>query len=245
MSQTGVLIVCASPHKGGTTERLARILQDGLARDATHVEVTLLHLAGKKLSGCLHCGACKKGGICSLARTDDCEAAFSAMRNASLVLWLSPVYFYGLPAQAKALIDRSQRFYESRACEHSKAANALCPRALSLFVSGRRKGDMLFAGSHLALKYFFAALGITYAGSLALRGLEAPSDVIAETKQDLLRAAKILAHSIEKDCPDIARTITKACPRIENALPAYATNFHNQQTNNSQISQGFTQGMTL
>ena len=131
-----------------------------------------------------------------------------------------PLSSYGLPAQAKALIDRSQRFYESRACEHNKAANALCPRALSLFVSGRRKGDMLFAGSHLALKYFFAALGITYAGSLALRGLEAPSDVTAETKQDLLRAAKILAHSIEKDCPDIASAITKACPRIENALPA-------------------------
>ena len=178
------------------------------------------NLAGKKLSGCLHCGACKKDGTCSLGKTDDCEAAFSAMLNASLVLWLSPVYFYGLPAQAKALIDRSQRFYESRACEHNKAANALCPRALSLFVSGRRKGDMLFAGSHLALKYFFAALGIPYAGSLALRGLEAPSDIGAETEQDLLRAAKILAHSIEKDCPDIASAITKACPRIENALPA-------------------------
>ena len=145
---------------------------------------------------------------------------FRHAHNASLVLWLSPVYFYGLPAQAKALIDRSQRFYESRACEHSKAANAPCPRALSLFVSGRRKGDMLFAGSHLALKYFFAALGIPYAGSLALRGLEAPSDIGAEAEQDLLRAAKILAHSIEKDCPDIASAITKACPRIENALPA-------------------------
>ena len=241
MSRTSILVVCASPHKGGTTETLARIIQDSLARETDKLAVTLLALSGKKLSGCLHCGSCKKDGFCSLRDKDDCEAVFSAMRKHSLVLWLSPVYFYGLPAQAKALVDRSQRFYEypeSRA--HERAFGACGSRALSILVSGRKKGNMLFAGSHLALKYFFSALGITYKGSLALRGLEAPSDIGGETRQEIAHAARTLARCIATGTQDLASALQESCPLFGNAMPAQARDPYS----NIQISQSFRQGMT-
>ena len=210
-----ILLLCASPHKGGTTEKLARLLQKGLA---SHASVSRILLAGKSLAGCLHCGACKKDGLCVLQDRDECEAIFAAMRKASLVIWLSPVYFYGLPAQAKALVDRSQRFYEAAMACHAKDA-PVRPRALAFLVAGRTRGKHLFTGSHLALRYFFAALGLDFAGSLALRGLEEPADMGPEEERQIAHTAALIAGFYQGAIAGPVQSIACACPLFEDADP--------------------------
>ena len=72
-------------------------------------EIALQEKHIRPCRGCQSCDAAPH--VCPLARTDDAEAIFAAIAAADVVLWTSPVYFYGLPAQAKALVDRSQRIW--------------------------------------------------------------------------------------------------------------------------------------
>ena len=64
--------------------------------------------------GCRHCGGCGRvPHACARAPFDDCEAVFARLAGASFIVFVAPIYNYGLPAQFKALVDRSQRFYEA------------------------------------------------------------------------------------------------------------------------------------
>ncbi len=160
----------------------------------------LVSLWDKKLAGCIHCDACAKAPhACPLAASDDCEELFSLIRSHEHVLWISPVYFYGLPSQAKALIDRGQRLYNA-----SLAASAVpavseaqdVPEqgsSTALFLAGQTGGAKLFEGSRLSVKYFMAAIGCPMKKACALRGINTPDDVTPGIEEALLELGRILA----------------------------------------------------
>ena len=93
-----------------------------------------------------------------------------------MVLWTSPVYFYGLPAQAKALVDRSQRIWAG--VEAGRPAGK-GPLVLAALAAARPRGEQLFTGSLLGLKYFFASFGARIADTRTLRGLACPEDLLS------------------------------------------------------------------
>ncbi len=182
------LILAASPNARGTTARVGDMLAQAM-EEAFGQEAAVLSLAGLELLGCTHCGGCATPPhACVLAKRDECERIFQAMHEAQNVVWLSPVYFYGLPAQAKALVDRSQRLYEKARHEFPDFPAALPPmrgRALCLFLCGRPRGKRLFVGSHLALKYFFASFGLGHEVSFCLPGVEEPKSLPKPLGDDL------------------------------------------------------------
>ena len=98
-------------------------------------------------------------------RRSDPEAVFAAIAAADVVLWTSPVYFYGLPAQAKALVDRSQRIW---AGVEGGPTGRQRPPGAGGSGGGPSAREQLFTGSLLGLKYFFASFG-------ARIGIPAPS----------------------------------------------------------------------
>ena len=104
-----ILSLLGSPRANGTTHRMARLVAGGLSGGGPVEEIALQEKHIRPCRGCQSCDAAPH--VCPLARTDDAEAVFAAIAAADVVLWTSPVYFYGLPAQAKALVDRSQRIW--------------------------------------------------------------------------------------------------------------------------------------
>ncbi len=97
-----VVILNASPRKGGNSEVLCEQFMKG-AKEAGH-EVEKIDLRTKKLSPCLACDGCAKTHRCVLA--DDMASIFQAMLCADVIVLSSPVYFYSVSAQMKILIDR-------------------------------------------------------------------------------------------------------------------------------------------
>ena len=191
-----LLILCCSPHAGGSAARAARIIAKGASEKGP--APNLVSLWDKKLCGCIHCDACAKAPhACPLAAKDDCEELFSLIRSHDHVLWISPVYFYGLPSQAKALIDRGQRFYNaspaSSASEKEPAPGTKSSTAL--FLAGQTRGAKLFEGSRLSVKYFMGAIGCPVNMACALRGINAPDDVTPAIEEALLGLGRILAGS--------------------------------------------------
>lgn len=98
-----VLIISSSPRKGGNSD----ILCDQFAKGALEVghKVEKIRVAEKNIGYCRACYACKNSGKCVI--NDDMAEVLQKMIDADVIVLASPVYFYSVDAQLKALIDRT------------------------------------------------------------------------------------------------------------------------------------------
>ena len=102
-----VLILSASPRKGGNSETLCAEFTRGAEESGNTVEMVRLH--GKKMGFCTACYACKKTGKC--VQKDDVADILDKMAAADVIVLSTPVYFYQMNAQMKTLIDRTMACY--------------------------------------------------------------------------------------------------------------------------------------
>ena len=99
-----VLILSGSPRKGGNSDMLCDEFMRG-AKEAGH-DVEKIRVATKKIDYCHACYYCQKsGGVCAIK--DDMADVLQKMIDADVIVLASPVYFYSIDAQLKALIDRT------------------------------------------------------------------------------------------------------------------------------------------
>ncbi len=99
-----VLILSGSPRKGGNSDLLCDQFLKG-ATEAGH-KVEKVFLGEKKIAYCKACYYCtNNGGKCAIQ--DDMSEILDKMQAAHVIVMASPVYFYSIDAQMKAVIDRS------------------------------------------------------------------------------------------------------------------------------------------
>ncbi|WP_195282392.1 flavodoxin family protein [Harryflintia acetispora] len=99
-----VLIIVSSPRKGGNSETLAQRFAAGAVKAGNTVETVLLR--DKRISPCIACEACLKyGGNC--VQKDDMAEILEKMIAADVIVLSTPVYYYSISAQLKAMIDRT------------------------------------------------------------------------------------------------------------------------------------------
>lgn len=99
-----VLILSGSPRKGGNSDLLCDAFLRGAIESGNQVEK--IFLRDKKIGYCTACYYCKKsGGKCAIQ--DDMAEILDKIRAADVIVMASPVYFYSVDAQMKAVIDRS------------------------------------------------------------------------------------------------------------------------------------------
>lgn len=99
-----VLILSGSPRKGGNSD----VLCDQFAKGATESgnQVEKIRVSEKKIGFCFGCYYCSNhGGEC--VQKDDMAQVLQKMIDADVIVLASPVYFYSIDAQLKALIDRT------------------------------------------------------------------------------------------------------------------------------------------
>ncbi len=98
-----ILILSGSPRKGGNSD----LLCDQFAKGALEAgnEVEKIRVAEKNIACCRACYACKNTGVCVIK--DDMADLLQKMIDADVIVLASPVYFYSIDAQLKAVIDRT------------------------------------------------------------------------------------------------------------------------------------------
>lgn len=101
-----VLIISGSPRKNGNTQALCDNFYRGAAEAGNEVE--MISLSGKKIGFCTACYACHNGAC---PQHDDAPEIVQKMLGADVIVLATPVYFYTMSAQLKALIDRSVMVY--------------------------------------------------------------------------------------------------------------------------------------
>lgn len=98
-----VLVISGSPREKGNSDQLCEAFIEG-AKEAGH-EVDKIDVREKKIGFCFACYACRETHQCF--QKDDMEKILEKIVAADVVVMASPVYFYSIDAQMKALIDRT------------------------------------------------------------------------------------------------------------------------------------------
>jgi multimeric flavodoxin WrbA len=185
-----VLGIMGSPRRQGNTEILLDKALAGAKEAGAEVEKVVI--SQLKISPCLEIYDCLKDGNCAIK--DDMQWLYEKLLEADHIIFASPIFFYSITSQAKAIVDRCQALWVRRhILGMGKDDNRI---RKGVFISmGATRGKRLFDGAVLTVKYFFDAIGMEYAGDLLIRGIDAKA-LIKEhptALQDAFRLGQQLA----------------------------------------------------
>lgn len=113
-----IVVLEGSPNKNDSSNLLAEQFSQG-AKEAGH-SVQIIDVAHANIhpcTGCIHCGY---EGPCS--QKDDVDGIRKKILDADMIIFVTPLYYHGMSAQLKILIDRFCAFNSSIQRKHMKSA---------------------------------------------------------------------------------------------------------------------------
>ena len=100
-----LLILNGSPRMKGTTKKALSLLKESISLNMKDVEINFYDISKMNLSACLNCDGCRRnGGTCVVA--DDGIFLQEKVFEADTLIIGSPVYWWGISAQLKMVIDK-------------------------------------------------------------------------------------------------------------------------------------------
>lgn len=113
-----IVVLMGSPNRNGSTSLLAEEFAQG-ARDAGH-DVSVVDIAHADIhpcTGCVHCGYEEP-----CVQHDDVDAIKQQILASDMVVFATPLYYYGMSAQLKTMVDRFCAFNSSLTRKQMKSA---------------------------------------------------------------------------------------------------------------------------
>jgi multimeric flavodoxin WrbA len=163
-----------SPRKKGNSDQLLAAVMQGL--ESYGVRTRTIQVPRQNIEPCKELTVCEKKGLCPIK--DDMEREiYALLRQADIIIAASPVFFYNVSAQLKALIDRCQALWARKYMLKLNDPGHRTRKGYLLAV-GASSGKQLFDGFHLTAKYFYDAVAARYTGSLTFRGVEGRGDIL-------------------------------------------------------------------
>lgn len=112
-----IVILEGSPNKNGSSNMLAENFIRGVKESGN--EVVIIDAAHCRISPCKGCIACGYDGPC--VQKDDMEWIKEEILSADMLAFVTPLYYYGMSAQLKILVDRFCAFNGSIQRKHMKS----------------------------------------------------------------------------------------------------------------------------
>ncbi len=190
LKQKKVLVLQGSPKEDGNTNFLLERFIEGL--EGAGVDLFIIQPYKLDIKGCKDCEKCDTEEQCVIK--DDMIPIYELISKSSAIVVATPIFFYSLPSELKAVIDRCQIFY-TKGKRDSKKERRLKPGYF--FAIGASSGKRLFDGAKLTIRYFFDAIGVEYRDELFLRGIESKSDFTKEHIEKINNIASNLIKQIE------------------------------------------------
>jgi len=193
-----VLGIVCSPRRRGNTEIL---VDEALASaEDSGAEVELVTVSGKNIAPCDGCESCIITGKCRIE--DDMQEIYSKLSEADGIIFGTPVYFWSVTAQAKAIIDRTYVLWRDGRRLRNKVAGVVV-------VGGRAGTSHAFSVFHnfFTLHRMTSAAGaIAYASEEEIKAEDRGGGAIAyagekgEVRQDRrgMAEAKALGRAVVK-----------------------------------------------
>ncbi|NLY09734.1 MAG: flavodoxin family protein [Tissierellia bacterium] len=180
-----VLAIMGSARNRKNTYTMLNAFLEGMDAD----DISIFVPSEMNIRGCLACGACAKIGKCAVS--DDMERFYEKVPTADCMLLATPIYFNGIPGEAKKLIDRTQ-VYWSQKYELMKNGPGNKSRPAYLLANGGAPFEFnQFTGARLTADYFFRACNFDFIGQYCISKTD--SFEVAN-RQDVLKELKILGN---------------------------------------------------
>ena len=166
-----ILGIMGSPRIKGNTDLLMDEALKGAQSQGAEVEKLVVDKLD--ISPCKEYYGCLKDGNCVIR--DDMDDIYPKLAGADGIIVASPMFFYGVSAQLKALIDRSQALWARKYVLKQTTSNS---KRKGVFIAvGATKGARLFEGSIMTIRYFFKAVDVEYADELLIRGVDQRGEI--------------------------------------------------------------------
>ena len=157
-----IAVLEGSPNKNGSSNTLANAFICGAAEAGHTVEVIdAAHSDIHPCTGCIHCGY---EGPCS--QKDDMERIRAAILSADMMVFVTPLYYYGMSAQLKILVDRFCAFNSSIHRKHMRSA---------MIAAAWNADSWTFEALEVHYKTLVRYLGLKDMGAIWGKGCGAPS----------------------------------------------------------------------
>lgn len=166
-----VLGILGSPCSEGNTATLLDAVLAG-ARDAG-AAAKRVNISELDIAPCDACRECDSIGQCVHLK-DDMRLIYNDIRKMDAIVLGSPIYFMGVSAQLKTMIDRCQCFWVERYVLHNRPYKGReHPKGLFVATAGSPKREIFEPAIH-CVKAFFAAIDYAYAGEVLLGNTDDP-----------------------------------------------------------------------
>jgi len=181
-----ILGVIGSPRKKGNTHILVSRILDGAKAEGADTE--MLFLGDLDIRECDGCHSCWKGRQCS--KKDDMNVIYPKIIESDIIIFGTPVYWYGPTALMKGFIDRFVYFNcpENRSKIKGKAAVLAIP----FEEDNIKTADLLVRFFEKSLGY----LEMKIAGKILSPGVSARGDILK--KEEFLKKGYQLGKRISK-----------------------------------------------
>ena len=167
---SNIVILVGSMRKGGNTDLLARRFAEGALE---HNSVEIISVADNKVAPCIGCNTCftREGNTCC---NRDMDAIYEKLRGADALVIASPVYFYGISAELKAIIDRL----------HTPMRNTFAIRKIALLLVGAAELPNLFDPILMQYQMLLDFFHLQDCGKVLVRGVKDKGDIIGRPEME-------------------------------------------------------------
>ena len=166
-----IVILVGSMRKGGNTDLLAQKFAEGAAE---HNNVEIISVSDFKVSPCIGCNTCftREGNVCF--NHDDMDMIYEKLSHADVLVIASPVYFYGISAELKAIIDRL----------HTPMRNTFAIRKIALLLVGAAELPKLFDPILMQYQMVLDFFHLQDCGKVLVRGVKDKGDIIGRPEME-------------------------------------------------------------
>ena len=163
-----------SPRVEGNIEILLKETLKAISHEGH--DIKLFKLNFMNIKPCQDCGGCDKTGKCII--NDDMNEIYPTIREADRIILASPIFFFGLSAQTKIMIDRCQSFWCEKYLLHKPIPEGQYGRKGLLLLVGGMKKEIGIQCSDAAAKAFFRTISVPVHNTLSFLGVDAKGAIL-------------------------------------------------------------------
>ena len=159
-----IVVLLGSVRREGNTDLLVKAFVDGASKNH---DVEVISVADYKVNPCIGCNSCfeREGNLCT--QKDDMEIVYGKLAVADMIVIASPVYFYGISAQLKAIVDRL----------HTPLRNTFKVKKLGLLLVAAATLPAVFDAIELQYKLVLDYFNLEDAGRVLVYGVKDKGDI--------------------------------------------------------------------
>lgn len=159
-----IVVLVGSMRKEGNTDLLVKAFVDGASKKN---EIEIISVAEYKVNPCIGCNSCFERKDNSCFQKDDMEVIYKKLAKADMIVIASPVYFYGISSELKAIVDRL----------HTPLRNTFKVKKLGLLLVAAATLPAVFDDIEIQYKLVLDFFKLEDAGRVLVRGVKDKGDI--------------------------------------------------------------------